>query len=156
MLRVTAEGWLPPKYTVLDDGLPIARFVWADRTLMIHRKEYRLVESGFWRKTYSLIGEEISAVARDTKYLLGKDIEIKHASHRYILKRKSWFSSDLEIHEGDIILGTIRSKGVIRSGAEADLSTNIPIEIRVFMVWLAIEFWKRHNHAIANGGAAND
>ena len=85
------------------------------------------------------------------KRFFRNDIAIEHTRHSYILKKRSWFSSDLVIQEYSELLGTIWRKAVLRIGAETSLTTKIPLEIRVFMLWLAFVIWSRHGGG-GNGG----
>ena len=80
----------------------------------------------------------------------------EHAGNQYELKKEStWGSAFVLWRDGVGSAGSVRSKGFFKREWIAELPEELPLEVRVFIVWLMAILWKRAaSAAAADGGAA--
>jgi hypothetical protein len=80
---------------------------------------------------------------------------IEQGGHRYELEKESvWKSAFVIRREGGGLVGSIRREGVFKREWVAELPEELPLETKVFIVWLVILLGKRAASAAAAGGGA--
>ena len=62
---------------------------------------------------------------------------------KYVLQARSAFSRKFDLLRGRRKVGSIEPTSIWTRGATADLPAELPLELRVFMIWLALLLWKR-------------
>jgi hypothetical protein len=70
---------------------------------------------------------------------------VEHGSRQYTVQAQSAFRRTFVVLNGDIRIGSISPDGFFTRRATIDLPEDIPLPVRIFMVWLAVILWKRES-----------
>ena len=164
MLRAVPDGWFSHSYTVFDrGGMPVARaelsrwWLWRGTTrLEVGGRRYQAHSKGRTGKEFVLEAEDgrVVAVAEQTRAWSDR-FEIKYEGNRYELKKESaWGSAFVLSRDSTGLVGSVRvqSRGFFKREWTVDMPEELPLEMRVFILWLIILLWTRA--AVAAGGAA--
>jgi len=161
MLRAVPEGWFSSNFIVFDRaGTPVARAGlsnWREiAKLEVGGTRYEARSKGRAGKKFVLEQEDGRVVAVVEKPSVWRNrFVFEHAGNRYELRRVSvWGSAFVLWREGVGPVGSVRSKALFKREWTADLPEELPLEVRVFIVWLMIILWKRGATAAAGGAAA--
>jgi hypothetical protein len=76
---------------------------------------------------------------------------VEHAGKQYTLRAQSAFRRTFVVLDGGFKIGSISPDGIFTRRASIDLPEDMPLPVRVFIVWLAVILWKRESDA---GGAS--
>ena len=83
---------------------------------------------------------------------LRKEFQIEHEGRRFTLKKRSGWSREVVLFEGDRELGSIAPEGFFTTRAKVGLPEDLPIPLRLFSIWLTMLLWKRGADAADSGG----
>jgi hypothetical protein len=79
----------------------------------------------------------------------------EHGSNRYELKKEStWGNTFVLSRDGIGLLGSVTREGFFKREWIVDLPEEVPLEVRVSIVWLVIILWKQAESAAAAAGGA--
>ena len=156
-LRIVSEGWWKPKYRILSSGSTVGIISGAcvadeEGAVEIGETLYDIYSKGWWRKEYAFRGKDFAVFAQETGSFFRTEITIEHEKRNYTLTKKSFFKRDLVLEENDHVLGTLYDAGFLSSETIADLPKDIPIQVQVFIIWLALVLWDRRSGNGGNGG----
>ncbi|MDX6382172.1 MAG: hypothetical protein QOI57_3196 [Rubrobacteraceae bacterium] len=74
----------------------------------------------------------------------------EHGGNRYELKKESaWRSAFVLSRDGIGLVGSVRRKGFFNREWIVDVPEELPLEMRVFVVWLVVILWKREDSSAA-------
>jgi len=158
MLRAVPNGWFSYDFTLFDrTGRPVARVDLAN-----WREKAKLEVSGTpyeahhkaWASEFVLEKDgQVLAVAE--KPSTWKDrFFFEHGGNRYELKKESAWGRTFELtRDGVGSVGSVRPKGAFRREWTVDMPGELPLEVRVFLVWLAVLLWRRADSTAASGAA---
>jgi hypothetical protein len=161
MLRAVPDGWFSYDFTVFDRGeTPVARADLANwretAKLEVGGTHYEAHRKGWANGEFVLETEDGRVVAVAEKPSAWKDrFVFEHGGNRYELKKESaWRSAFVLSCDGVGLVGSIRQKGFFNRELTVDVPEELPLEVRVFIVWLVIILWKREaSSAAATPGA---
>ena len=161
MLRVMPEGWFSYNFTVFDrGGTPVARVDlsnWREAAkLEVGGERYEAHRKGWRSKEFVLEKEDgqVVAMAEQPSAWKGQFV-FEHGGNRYELEKETvWKGTFVIRREGVGHVGSVRSEGVFKREWIAELPEELPLEAKVFIVWLVVLLWKRAASAAAAGGAA--
>jgi len=68
-----------------------------------------------------------------------------------VLEATSPWRRPFELKEDDEVIGRIAPRSVFRREVEVDLPEDLPLEIRLFLVFLTLILWRRSDNAAAAG-----
>jgi hypothetical protein len=159
MLRAVPDGWFSYNFTVFDRaGTPVARADlsnWRETAkIVIGGTRYEAHSKGWTGKEFVLEKEDgrVVAVAQKPSVWSNRFV-FEHAGNRYELKKESvWGSAFVLWRDGAGSVGSVRSKGFFKREWIANLPEELPLEVRMFVVWLMVILWKRGASAAAGGG----
>lgn len=157
MLQAIPQSWLSWDFTVLQGEVPIADIDvsrWREKgELTVAGATYRVYREGLLSGTFVL--ESAGGVlARAKKTTFFRSFLVEHAGRQYTLRAKSAFRRQLvllEGAEGSREIGSISPAGLFTRRASVDLPEELPLAVRVFLIWLTIVLWKRESDAAAAG-----
>ena len=154
LLRAVPKGWFSRGFEVLDprSGATVGR-----AELSSWRENAELEVAGARYRTTHAIGEKEFVLARDdgTRVLQAEKpsawrerLSFEHDGARYELRKESaWRRAFALSREGVGEVGTLRPGGAFERGWTADLPEELPLEVRVFVMWLARVMWNRQDAA---------
>ncbi len=70
-------------------------------------------------------------------------------------KESAWRSAFVLSRNGVGLVGSVRRKGLFERERTVDLPEELPLEVRVFAVWLVVVLWKREVSTAPAAGAGN-
>ena len=150
-----------PNFIVFDrGGTPVARADlsnWRETAkLEVGETRYEAHSKGRAGKEFVLEKEDGWVVAVTQKPSVWRNrFVFEHAGNRYELKKEStWGSAFVLWRDGVGSVGSVRSKGFFKREWIVELPEELPLEVRVFIVWLMALLWKRAASAAAAGGGA--
>ena len=163
MLRAMPDGWFSYDFTVFDRSeTPVARADLANwretAKLEVGGTRYEARRKGWASKEFVLETEDGRVVAVAEKPSAWKDrFVFEHGGNRYEMKKESaWRSAFVLSRDGVGLVGSIRRKGFFKREWMVDVPEELPLEVRVFIVWLAVILWKREaSSAAASAGASS-
>lgn len=150
-MRMTAEplGLLARRYSIVADGAPVTEITFPvfgpSSATPIAGQTYRMRRSGTLRERFMLECDQdetrlvVSATQRDP---MRRDFAIETNGRRLTMRAASLLRSEYQLFDGDRPIGAIRPAGALHRGAEADLPNDLPLEVRVFLVWVALLLWR--------------
>jgi hypothetical protein len=156
MLRAVPDGWFSYDFTVFDrTGTPVARADlsnWRETAkLEVGGTRYEAYRRGWASKEFILESKDgrVVAVAEKPSTWSGRFV-FEHGGNRYELKQESvWRSAFVLLRDGVGLVGSVRRKGYFNREWTVDLPEELPLEVRVFVVWLVVLLWKRADSAAA-------
>lgn len=151
MLELVPQGWFSWNFTVLQNGGPIAEIrmssgrekaelAIADATYTTARE--RLM-SGLFILEFN--GAQVATAEKPSAFLCS--FNVVHEGKTYILKAASSFGRKFVLidREFERELGSIRPAGIFTRKATAELPDELPLPVRIFVLWLTLILWKRQS-----------
>jgi hypothetical protein len=157
MLSAIPKRWFSWDFTIQDrDGQTVGEVVLSNRergTILaggVERKVSRESALGAF-----VLEEGGSIVAKAVKpSAFKRAFTIEHAGRQYTLKPRSGWRREMVLHEGDREIGAVIPEKILARRARVELTDDLPIALRLFVIWLTLLLWKRaSDQAAASGGA---
>lgn len=160
MLRAIQRSWFSYNFDVIDrTGTRVATADmsnWRENArLEVEGRRY-LARHQTWAREFVLEGEDGSIVAVAEKPSSWREtFSLEHGGVRYGLRKESpWKSSFILSREGVGVIGSVRQKSLFGRETIVDLPEELPVEVRVFVLWLATLMRKRADSAAAGASSS--
>ncbi len=157
MMRAVARGWFSYDFDVFDrTGAAAGRVTltsWRENaTLDVGGRRYEGTHTRGDSK-FVLSREDGSPVLVAEKPSAWKDrFSFEYAGNRYELRKESaWRRAFVLTRDGIGTVGSLRPEGAFRKGVLAELPNELPPEVGLFVMWLAVLLWRREDSAAASG-----
>ena len=153
-------GWFSWDFSILQNGSPIAeikcRSSWREKgTLAIGGSSYDVYREGLMSGQFILELNGTRLVHAEKRSRYTRSFTVQHECKTYILKAESALGGTFLLLENDQQIGSIRPAGVFTWKATVELPDELPLPIKVFLLWLTVILWKRdYDYAIAAAIAA--
>lgn len=153
-LRKSIFSW---DFTVMDGPAAVADISlawWREKgALTVEGREYPVHREGLVGGAFILEGTD-AVLARAVKSnFFSRSYEVEHGDRHYVLKRKRFFlSRNYLLFAGDSEVGSIVFEGIPSRSLRAVLPGELPLPVKVFIIWLVILLRKRAAQAAASGG----
>ncbi len=160
MLRAVRKSWFSYDFDVFDrTGTRVATADlanWRENAKIEVEGRRYLARHETWAKEFVLEGEDGQTVAVAEKPSGWKEsFLLEHGASRYELRKESpWKSSFVLSREGMGIVGSIRQRSFFGRETPVDLPEELPIEVRVFVLWLVTIMRRRDDSAAASASTA--
>ena len=106
---------------------------------------YRVFREGMASGAYVLQDAGGRAAARAEKpSAFSRCFVIEHAGRRMVLEAISPFGRAFVLTERDAEVGSVRPEGFVSRRATASFPEDLPLPVKVFMLWLVIILWRRN------------
>jgi hypothetical protein len=160
MLRAIPDRWFSRDLTVFDGERPVARVDLGGlrevTRIEIEEVRHKAYRSG-WIGGDFLLEKEGEIVARAVKpAALRNRFVIEHQEQRYELKKGSAFGRRFVLREGGREVGEVFSEGgfSLTRKVRIDLPEELPLPVRVFVLWMVVTLWKRESDGAVASVAA--
>lgn len=156
MLSAIPKRWFSWDFTIQDrDGQTVGE------VSLSARERGTVTAGGIERKVTreSALGafvleEAGTAVAKAVKPgAFKKSFTIEHAGRLFTLEPRAAWKRELVLHEGDRELGAIIPEKVFARRARVELTDDLPLVLKLFVVWLTLLLWKRTSETVASDAA---
>jgi len=151
MLIAVQKRWLSWDFAVNDGPRTVAEIDvswWREQgVLRVQGADYRVYREGWMRGDF-LLESAGSVLARAEKpSAFRRAFTIKYADTHYTLQAESAFRRAFELLSGGIKIGSVSPQGIFTRRALVDLPPDLPLPVRVFVIWLTVILWKRQAEA---------
>jgi len=155
MLIATPKRWLSWDYEVRDAIAQHVGDVWLSvwRTaggVRAGEVEYRVARRGSLSGPIMLIDAGEPLIRARRLGLFSSAVSIEFAGREFTLRAPSWCFREMRLFEDDREIGTAVPEGVFSRRAQFDLPESLPIELRLFIVWLVLYTWRRRRESSAS------
>jgi hypothetical protein len=124
---------------------------WSDKgTLTIGEATYRVRREALLSRTFVLEGAEGVLARAKSRGFFRPELLLHHAGRDYTLRARSIFRRTFVLLDGSREMGSLVPKNPFTRKAAADLPSDLPLPLRMFVVWLTVMSWRR---AAAAGSA---
>jgi hypothetical protein len=155
MLTAIPRHWFSWDFTLTDGKRPLAEIDiswWREKgVLTISGKPYRVYREGALFGAFILESNGTVLARAEKPSAFSRRIFVECAGVRYVLKPSFLFSRRFQLLSGTTAVGTLSPNGLFSRRMNIDLSEDLPLPVRVFVVWLTIILWKRDSDASAAG-----
>lgn len=138
MLTAVPAGWPSTIFIIYEDNGEIGRLniKASSSDLILQGRPYKLQRRGMIKGDYSL--ESAEGVIARAKHagMFSSVIVIEYGNHEYSLKPGGVFSGGFSLSEGSTRIGHFSQEG---REFTADLSRDIPLPVRIFILWLMLQ-----------------
>jgi hypothetical protein len=159
MLELVPLGWFSWDFSVLQDGSPIAEIdisSWREKgVLAVGGSSYNVYREGLISGQFILELNGTPLAHAEKPSALHRSFTIQHEGKTYILKAESVLGRTFLLLENDRRIGSITPAGMFTRKATVDLPDEMPLPIKVFLLWLTVILWKRDSEAAATTAVAN-
>ena len=100
-------------------------------------------------KRFALAGPQGTYATAQQTSIWSSKWNVAVGDRLYQLTKRSWLSSDYDMHVGDAVVGSVHKKGVFSSKAQVDLPADIPPPVQVFVIAVVMPQWRRDGAAAA-------
>jgi len=145
---LTPKHWFVWDFVAKDDRVQEVGHVrlsaWGERgSVVAGGLEYRISRERAVGTAFILEGAG-SAVARaEKRSALRRTLALAHAGRQYLLRAPSVWRREMVLYDGDAEVGRVAAERAWSRRARADLPKDLPIEFRLFVVWLCFLLWRR-------------
>lgn len=153
MLRAVRKSWFSYNFDVFDrTGTRVAKADlanWRENAkLEVGGRRY-LARHETWAREFVLEGEDgLTVVVAEKPSGWRDNFSLEYGGARYELRKESpWRSAFVLSQEGVGVVGSIRQKSFFGMETNVDLPEDLPVEVRVFVLWLATLMRKRADSA---------
>jgi len=153
MLQLIPQSWLSWNFDVLGDDGAVAQIKtssWPESgTFSIDEATFRACREGVFSGEYILEqnGQPIARAQKPSAFLSAFVVE--YQDRNYTLKKESLIGRSFVLLENDIPAGSIQPEGFLTRKVAAGLPDDMPMPVKVFILWLAILLWRREANAQA-------
>ena len=151
MLDVVPTHWFSWDVTVTDQSRPVADIAvswWREKgALRIDGETYRLSREAPLFGDF-LLERAGSVLARAQKpSVFRREFVVRHDGREYTLRPRSMFRREFVLLVGSRQIGSIAPKNAFTRRAAADLPQDLPVPVRMFIVWLTVISWRREQNS---------
>jgi len=147
MLQIVPTHWYSWDVTVTDESRPVADIAlsWLGETgtLTVDGNTYDVHREGLMSGTFVLEHAGRVLAQAEKPSVFRREFVIRHADREYTLRPQSFFGRAYVLLDGSRQLGSLAPKGPFTRGAAADLPHDLPLPLRMFIVWLTVVLWRR-------------
>jgi hypothetical protein len=161
-MHMTADpqGLITRRYTIVAEGAPVAELSFPafgpSAVSPIGGQTYRLRRSGVLRERFTLepdVAGALAVASATQRDPLRREFAVEVGAHRLSLRSASLLHSDYLLLDGAQTIGALHPTGALRQGIEADLPDELPLEARVFILWVVVLLWRGRRVTRASASA---
>ena len=147
MLQIVPKHWYSCDVTVTDESRPVADIAmswWREKgALTIDGATYRVYREAPMSSAFALEHAGSVLARAENPSLFRREFVIRHAGREYTLRPTSMFRRAFVLLDGSRQVGSIAPKSAFTRKAAADLPHDLPLPVRIFIVWLTVISWRR-------------
>ena len=147
MLQIVPTHWYSWDVTVTDASRTVADIAlswWREKgALTIDGATYGVYREGLISGDFVLEHAGRVLARAEKPSVFRREFVIRHAGREYTLRRRSIFRRAFVLLAGSRHVGSIAPSGAFTRKAAADLPHELPLPVRMFIVWLTVISWRR-------------
>lgn len=150
-LRIVPTHWYSWDVTVTDESRPVADIAtswWREKgELTIGDTTYRVYREAPMSGAFVLEHAGCVLARAEKPSVFRRTFVIRHAGREYTLRRESMFRRAFVLLDGSRQIGSLAPNGAFTRKAAADLPRDLPLPVRMFIVWLTVISWRREQNS---------
>jgi hypothetical protein len=147
MLQIVPTHWYSWDLRVLDESRPVADIAisqWREKgALTIGETTYRVYREGPMSGDFVLEHAGSTLARAEKPSFFRREFVIRHAGREYTLRPESMFRRTFLLLDGSRQVGFLAPKSAFTRKAAASLPHDLPLPVRMFIVWLTMISWRR-------------
>ncbi|HTU99760.1 MAG TPA: hypothetical protein VMF13_04425 [Luteitalea sp.] len=151
MLTATPKRWFSWDFTIEEGDRQVAAIdvsSWRERgTLTVDGVDHRVYREGILTGDFILEAAGTVVARAEKPSAFRRVFLIEYHGRRYVLQPTSVLSRGMTLLEGDRSVGVIAPGGILTRRADVELPEDMPLAVRVFVIWLTVILWKRDSDA---------
>ena len=156
MLKAIPKRWFSWDFTVMEGSQPVADIDvswWREKGLLtVHGIDYMVYREGLMSGAFILELDGTVLARAEKPSAFHRAFLIEHAGKQYTLRAKSAFRRAFLLLDGSREIGSLSPEGIFTRRATVEFPEELPLPVKVFIMWLAVILWKRDSDSAA--GAA--
>jgi hypothetical protein len=152
MLIATPKRWFSWDFEVHEGGgQPVGDVrvsAWRERgAITVGGIEYPVTRGALLSGVVTLsdVGGVLARAVKPSAFR--RAFTLEHDGKEYVLKAASAWGRDFALLDGEREIGVVRPARALGRQARADLPEDMPLEVRLFVLWLTLMLWKRQQQA---------
>lgn len=159
MLKAVPVGFFSWDFRIQEGEREVAAIdlsFWREKgTLAVEGLPYRVFREGLARGAFILEGPEGRILARAEKpNALRRGFVVEYGGRRLGLEAWTPFGRAFVLRDDAGVIGTVKPDAFLTRRTTADLPEDLPLAVRIFMLWLVFILWRRDSSTDAGGGAS--
>ena len=154
-IEIKKSSMFSQDYVALYKRKIIAEFsrsFWTQKAeLICDGRTFTFKRSGTLKSIFQLCESESVVFEVVQPSALKTKLSFSYEDTDYELANQAWHSLNQVIRTRDKVIGSVKSRGIIASGAIVELSKDLPLAICVFLGWVTMVRWDDATHAAAAG-----
>lgn len=146
MLHLRPLHWYSWDFKVFEDDRPVAVFdrSWfrEEGTLILEEAAYRVYRMGMASGAFILERDDHLVAEANKPHFWRRRFEITFGDRQFRLRPRS-LGRTFDLYEGAARVGEVRPRHPFTRKAAATLPADLPLAVRVFILWLVVLLWKR-------------
>ena len=151
MLQIVPMHWYSWDVRVTGESNPVADITvssWRDKgALTIGQTTYSLYREGPMSGAFVLEREGTVLAQAEKPSLFRREFVIRHRDREYTLRRESLFRRAFVLLDGSQQIGSVAPESAFTRKAAASLPHDLPLPVRMFIVWLTMISWRREQNS---------
>ena len=147
MLQIVPTHWYSWDLRVMDESHPVADIAmssWCEKgALTISGTTYRVHREGLMSGDFVLEHAGGVLARAEKPSVFRREFVIRHAGREYTLRPESAFRRAFVFLDGSRRVGFLAPKSAFTRKAAASLPHDLPLPVRMFVVWLTMISWRR-------------
>lgn len=147
MLEAVPKSTLARDYTVSENGVFITEicFAWfhEESEMLIEGVAYKACREEVVRGAFIFERDGMMLARCEKPCTWTRLLLIEYNAIHYTLKPASMWGHGFAVLLDEREIGTIKPKSIGSRKALVDLSAELPLALKIFMLWLVLIFWKR-------------
>ncbi len=154
MLQIAPHGWFSWDFTISQGSQAVADigFTWwrEQGELRLDGATYRVSREHLLNGDF-LLESDAGVIARATRAsLFRRRFSVRHGANTYTLEPRSAFQRAFVLLEDDRETGSISPSRAWSRRASANLPSELPLPVQVFLIWLTVLMWKRESESASS------
>lgn len=148
-LHIAPTNWLSWNFKVSAEARPVADIAispWRERgTVAIDGTGYRVYRAAPLAGAFILEGPGGEIARAEKPSILGRAFAVRHGGRDYMLRPRAMFRREFVLLDGAREIGSLAPRSIFTRKAAVELPPDLPISLRMFIVWLTMISWRRDN-----------
>jgi hypothetical protein len=147
-IRIEPRSWFSRHIDLRCNGRSLGSmelsFLCDQGSATVEGVRFELEHPTFFGRDYTMRrGDQVIAAARADRWLRAS-YPFDYAGQSYRIARRAFWSHTLDLRDAPgEILGSIIPDGLLSRSATAYLPETLPLELRVFAIWIALVSWRQ-------------
>ena len=155
MLNAIPKHWFSWDFRVMDGTRQVAEMdltFWRRKgTLSVEGIAYEVFREGLVSGAYVLEAGGAVAARAEKPSAFRRTFLIEHAGRQLTLRARSASGRAFDLYDGPNEIGTIAPEGFLTRRAAVRLPEELPLPVRIFILWLVIIIWRREADSGGSG-----